>query len=191
MLYAFDLDCTLTQKETLPYLAKRLDLLEEYDKICANINNMSYEDGLIERLQLFKHEESMIVSIFIGVIPVYAGLRRFIVENRDKCCIITSNIDYYVKKLTKQFHCRVYASSWQEFKAEKRIINKAETVGKLKQKDKVCYIGDGLNDVEAMKLADFSIAAAYAHDAPTAVKEAASVAAYTEAEALAFLQGVS
>lgn len=183
MIYAFDLDSTLTKIETLPFVAKRLNCYDNYLKVCNGIKNLSYDEGLIRRFQVFESFSPDVIADALSEIPIYKGLQKFI-KTHNTSCIITSNLECYVKKLALSFNCKIYASEYQN---DITIINKRNVIEVLQEENSVCFMGDGENDVEGLKIADVAIGVAYSHKISKNVKDAADFVAYTEEEALRYL----
>jgi len=180
MIYAFDLDSTLTTVETLPFLAERLGISEKYEDIVKKTKNMPYDAALKERLSLFLPYPNEIISSYLAKIPVFTRIREFIIANAKNSYIITSNLNIFVVDIVKRFGCEVYAS--KILYDEVKIINKAEIVEKLRNRDKVAFVGDGENDAPALKIADFAFAASYAHKAASSALLAADVEVFSEEE---------
>lgn len=188
MIYAFDLDSTLTKEETLPFLAKRLNLEMEYKKISEDIKNLSYNEGLEKRFSLFKDYSANDISKLLSTIPVFEKLMDFIIKNRKKSYIVTSNLDIYAKELCDKFGCEIYSSRFID--GNMIFIDKAKIINLLKQKDQVVFTGDGANDAEALKIADFSFAASYAHKAAKEAVEAANAEMFSEEDLVERLNGL-
>jgi len=180
MIYAFDLDSTLTTVETLPFLAEKLGILEKYEDIVKKTKNLPYDAALKERLSLFLPYPNEIVSSYLADIPVFPRIREFINANSKNSYIITSNLDIFVVDIVKRFGCKVYASKF--LYDEVKIINKAEIVEKLRKIDKVAFTGDGENDAPALVAADFAFAASYAHEAAASAVFAADIEIFSDEE---------
>ncbi len=178
MIYAFDLDSTLTTVETLPFLAEKLGILEKYEDIVKKTKNLPYDAALKERLSLFLPYPNEIVSSYLADIPVFPRIREFINANSKNSYIITSNLDIFVVDIVKRFSCEVYASKF--LYDEVKIINKAKIVEKLRKIDKVAFTGDGENDSPALVAADFAFAASYAHKAAKSAINASNIEVFSE-----------
>jgi len=189
MIYAFDLDSTLTKIETLPFLAEKFDILAKYEDTVKATKNLPYEAALKERLSLFLPYSKSKISLCLAKIPIFPRIREFIIANSQNSCIITSNLDVFLVDIIFQFNCKVYASIILD--GEVKIINKAEIVEKLRKKDKVAFVGDGENDAFALKIADFSYAASYAHKAAKSAVFAADIEVFSEDELVKNLSIIS
>lgn len=188
MLYAFDLDSTLTKKETLPFLAKVLEIEAEYNQICENTAGLPYSAALEKRLAVFSSYPSKQIDDILNSIPIFLNLRNFIEEHGENSRIVTSNLDIYVGKLCQKFRCKVYSSVVQDGKIH--IIDKEQIIKTLKKKDRVCFTGDGENDANALKIADFSVAASYAKKANINAIKAAKFEAFCEEEAITYIKSL-
>lgn len=188
MIYAFDFDSTLTKVETLPFLAKELDILEEYENVVSETKNLPYEIAVKKRLALFLRYPAENISLALSKVSVFTALREFIVENSENCRIITSNLDIFLKNIGEKFNCKIYASKVLD--GEIQIIDKASIIKKLRMKDKTAFAGDGENDAPALEIADFSFAASYAKKAAASAVNAAQFEFFSESELLKMLRSL-
>lgn len=180
MIYAFDLDSTLTKCETLPYLANLLNISAQYEKVIKDTKDLPYTESLKKRLVLFQNYPAEEISRMLSNIPIFPLIQNFILSHSEDSCIITSNIDCYVEDLAKKFGCKVFAGKF--FGKEPVIIQKEEIIKELQKKDKVVFTGDGSNDAPALKMADFSFAASYAKNADKNAIVAADKEVFSELE---------
>jgi phosphoserine phosphatase len=92
----------------------------------------------------------------------------FIQENKEQCVIATGNMDCWVDKLVERIGCTAFCSTGlieNNKIAKVTKIFRKETVVQKYQKEgyEVVFIGDGNNDMEAMRLAEYSIASGLTH----------------------------
>ena len=141
--FIFDLDGTVTKEETLPIIAKHFSVEEEIEKLTK--------------------------QTVMGHIPF---VESFIRRHRENCAIATGNLSCWVAKLVERLGCEVYCSEGQiennQVVKLTDILKKESVVEKYRAEGhRVVFIGDGNNDVEAMRAADVAIASGLTH-APTA-----------------------
>ena len=112
----------------------------------------------------------MIGSVSFEVtVPLYPLVSKFIKENQSDCIIVTGNLDCWCEGLYKKIGCQCYGS---EAEVENDHIVKLENILRKEQivdqyralGETVVFIGDGNNDLEAMRHANFSIAAGLTHN---------------------------
>ena len=172
--FIFDLDGTITKQETLPLISKYFNIKEEIDTLTKETiqGNMPFIDSFIKRVGILSKLPIDEISNLLQNIELYKLIVDFIYENKENCIIARGNLECWIDKLIKKIGCKYYCSkaSVENNKIVKltEILKKEDVVAKYKLKgEKVIFIGDGNNDIEAMRLADISIASGLAHN-PTA-----------------------
>lgn len=168
--FLFDLDGTITQVETLPLIADHFNVKEKIDELTKETiaGNVPFVESFIRRVHILGHLPVNEVAELLESVQLYPLVANFIQKHQNSCCVVTGNLSCWTAPLVSKLGCTYYAS-----KAEvggNRILKlssilKKETVVKhLKENGhKVIFIGDGNNDVEAMRVADVSIASALTH----------------------------
>ena len=169
-MFLFDLDGTITKEETLPIIAKKFDLESEINELTSSTiqGNIPFIESFIQRVNILKDLPINEIDQLLKSIVLFKDIVKFIEQNNQNCAIITGNLDVWVKSLLKRINCKYYSSSAniKENNIEKisYILRKEDIVYKYqKQGYKVVVIGDGNNDLEAMRLADISIACGLIH----------------------------
>lgn len=178
--FIFDLDGTITKCETLPVIAKHFKVEEEiYDLTRATVaGQVPFIESFIRRVYILgKLPASEINSLLEGC-DTYDKVVEFIHNNTENCCIATGNLDCWIGKLSSKIGCECFCSSGQMNNDRviklTKILRKEDIVKKYQDEGhKVVFIGDGNNDVEAMRIADVSIASGITHSpAPGAISVA-------------------
>ncbi|MCK9612623.1 MAG: HAD-IB family phosphatase [Bacteroidales bacterium] len=170
MKFIFDLDGTITAQETLPVIAKKFHLEKEILNLTNETikGNIPFVESFIRRVHVLGKLSVSEISDLLSRVRLHKKVLKFINENKDNCVIATGNLDCWIDKLSSKIDCVCYNSV---AKVEKNkvvsieyILNKDEVVKKYKELgEKVVYIGDGNNDMEAMRISDISIAAGLIH----------------------------
>ena len=168
--FIFDLDGTITKKETLPLIAEYFDIKDKIEKLTKETisGTIAFAESFIKSVYVLGDLPINEVADLLANVPLYKGVVKFIKENKENCVIATGNLECWVEKLLKRIDCQYYCSAAQI--ADNKVsrmtaILKKENVVKLYQNqgEQVVFIGDGDNDVEAMRLADISIASGLTH----------------------------
>jgi HAD superfamily phosphoserine phosphatase-like hydrolase len=168
--FIFDLDGTVTTEETLPLIAKHFHIQAEIDSITKETiqGNIPFVESFIKRVQILGELPVSEISSLLGKVNLYPQLYRFIQENNTHCIIASGNLSCWVDKLIKKIGCPAFYSEAivENDKIVKltKILRKELVVEEL-QRDgyEVVYIGDGNNDLEAMRTADIAIAVGMTH----------------------------
>lgn len=185
--FIFDLDGTITSQETLPLLSSHFGVKAEMDTLTMETvkGNIPFIESFIRRVYILGTLPVNEVSALLETVPLYRELHSFIKQNPENCCIATGNLECWIYKLAKKIGCAYYASDAivKENKVAKltSILRKENIVQRFKSEGhKVVFIGDGNNDVEAMRLADVSIAVGMTHAPAKSVLAIADMVIYSE-----------
>jgi HAD superfamily phosphoserine phosphatase-like hydrolase len=168
--FIFDLDGTITAQETLPLIAKRFGVQDEIGTLTKETvqGNVPFIESFIKRVHILgKLPVSEIAELLEGV-ALHGSVAQFISENKDKCVIATGNIDCWVSRLVSRIGCQFFGSEGivKDNRVIKltKILKKEAVVEQFQQEGyKVVFVGDGNNDIEAMRMADVAIAAGLTH----------------------------
>ena len=170
MKFLFDLDGTVTSKETLPIIAEHFDCTEQISELTAKTvrGNVPFIESFIRRVNILGHYSVSETSRLLAEVPLYPQIAHFIDEHKEDCIIVTGNLTCWCDGLFKKIGCQCYGSSatCEDDKVVKltSILRKEQIVDQYKALgETVVFIGDGNNDLEAMRHANFSIATGLTH----------------------------
>lgn len=171
MKFLFDLDGTVTSAETLPIIAQHFDCVEQISELTARTiqGNVPFVESFIRRVNILGGYSVSEVSELLSKVPLYPQIARFISEHKEDCIIVTGNLTCWCDGLFKAIGCQCYGS---EAECEndhvvklKTIIRKEQIVDQYRALgETVVFIGDGNNDLEAMRHANISIATGLTHN---------------------------
>ena len=168
--FIFDLDGTITRKETLPLICKHFNIKQSIDELTEQtmMGNIPFIESFIKRVYILGKLPINEISDLLYKTPLYTQIAAFIKKNKKNCIITTGNLECWISKLADKIGCEYYCSKCEiednHVKKLTKILRKEEIVAMYKaQNEKVIFIGDGNNDVEAMRLADISIASGLTH----------------------------
>ncbi len=187
MKFIFDLDGTITAKETLPIISKHFKVNKEIDKLTEETikGNIPFIESFINRVQILGDLPVSEINELLLEIPLSEMVYRFIQENKEDCIIATGNFKGWIEKLVEKIGCQSYSSDGivedNKIKKLTNILGKEDIVNKYKALgEKVVFIGEGNNDVEAMREADISIACGLIHSPAKSVLTITDYAVYDE-----------
>lgn len=168
--FIFDLDGTVTKQETLPLISKHFKIQEEIDNLTMETikGNIPFIESFIRRVYILGKLPINEVADLLEKVELYKGILKFIQEHKEDCIVATGNLECWIEKLSKKVGCCCYCSDGEvennQVKKLTRILKKENLVERYQSEgEKVVFIGDGNNDVEAMRLADVSIASGLTH----------------------------
>jgi HAD superfamily phosphoserine phosphatase-like hydrolase len=186
MRFIFDLDGTVSAEETLPLIASCFHIEEEIAELTqATISgNIPFIESFIKRVHLLSQLPVSEINELLGHVRLYPDLLDFIQRHKQNCVIATGNLDCWVDMLLTRIGVESHTSSavvQDNLIVKIRTILRKEDIVTMYQKrgDGVVFIGDGNNDMEAMRLSNVSIASGLTH---TPANSVLSIADYLVVE---------
>lgn len=171
MKFLFDLDGTVTSEETLPIIANHFNCVEQISELTARTvqGNVPFIESFIRRVNILSHYSVSETSQLLAKVPLYPAIAKFIEEHKEDCVIVTGNLTCWCDGLFKKIGCQCYGSEAQcegdKVVKLKTILRKEQIVDQYKALgETVVFIGDGNNDLEAMRHANISIATGLTHN---------------------------
>jgi len=185
--FIFDLDGTVTKQETLPLISKHFNIQNEIDNLTMETvkGNIPFVESFIRRVYILGQLPINEVSELLEGVELYSKITDFISQHSENCIVATGNLECWIDKLTKKIGCCCYCSDGiiENNKVLKltSILKKENLVKRYQSEgEKVVFIGDGNNDVEAMRLADVSIGSGLTHMPANSVLSIANYLIFNE-----------
>lgn len=168
--FIFDLDGTISAQETLPLIASHFHIEEEIDSLTRETvaGNIPFIESFIKRVHLLSRLPVSEVRALLGGVRLFPGVLDFITNHRENCVVATGNLDCWVEELVGRIGVESHMSSASVANDHigkiTKILQKEDVVAMFKEQgETVVFIGEGNNDMEAMRLADVSIASGLVH----------------------------
>ena len=185
--FVFDLDGTITKQETLPLISGHFNIQTEINALTTETikGNIPFVESFIKRVYILGKLPISEISGLLENVTLYSHVVEFISLHKEDCIIATGNIRCWIDKLANKIGCCYYCSDAMvennEVKKLTKILKKENIVKQYQSNgEKVVFIGDGNNDVEAMRLADVSIASGLTHQPANSVLSVADYLVYNE-----------
>ncbi len=185
--FIFDLDGTITAKETLPLISEHFKVEEEIALLTKETieGNIPFVESFIRRTFILGKLPIDEVCTLLEDVPLLPKVWEFITQNREQCLIATGNLSDWVAKLVARIGCKSYCSEGiienNNLKKLTKILKKEDIVRMYQENnDFVVFVGDGNNDMEAMRLANISIASGIVHQPANSTLSIADYVVYSE-----------
>lgn len=195
-VFLFDLDSTVTKKEILPEISILINKEKEIREVTESTmkGEIPFEESFQRRVKILSQISVKKVNELVSEIPLNEEIVKFIVENRDRCYIVTGNLDIWISGLMNKLgimdHC--FCSS---------AVNDHDTVGKITSiRNKlatalsfdrpIVVVGDGDNDSEMASVADIGIGFGGVRPIAPSLLNVISYAFYDEKKCAEFLRGL-
>ena len=163
-IFLFDLDSTITKEEILPTISKKINKVEEMRKLTEATmrGEIPFKTSFLNRVEILSEVNVSEVSKIVESIPLNENIANFIRKNREKCYIVTGNLDIWIDKLMDRLEIEknhVYCSKANISKDRiSKVISVADKELIAKQfVQPLVVIGDGDNDSGMAHEADIAI----------------------------------
>jgi len=187
MKFLFDLDGTVTSQETLPIISEHFSCLEQIAELTARTvaGNVPFVESFIRRVNILGQYSVSETNDLLSRVPLYSAVADFIENHKEDCVIVTGNLTCWCAKLFHKIGCQCYGSEAEvendRVKKLKHILRKEQIVDQYKALgETVVFIGDGNNDLEAMRHANISIAAGLTHNPAQSLMSICDYVIYNE-----------
>lgn len=163
-VFLFDLDATVTKVEILPALAEQVGRAKQIAELTERTmhGELPFKSSFLMRVDMLKSIPISTVSRIVAQTPLNEKLVAFIAENRERCYIVTGNLDVWIEPLINKIglpmtHCFCSAASVENDKLLRvnSVLDKELVVQQFVQP--VVAVGDGSNDADMVRLAEVGI----------------------------------
>ena len=162
-IFLFDLDSTITKKEILPTISEKFGRLEEMRELTEATmrGDIPFKSSFLKRVDILSNIKVSDVSNIVKDIPLNENRAKFIIENKDRCYIVTGNLDIWICKLVEKLGMKNHVYCSKAF-VKDNFINSVISVADKEMITKqfvqpIVMLGDGDNDSGMAKYADIAI----------------------------------
>ena len=184
-LFAFDLDGTVTKREILPLIAGALGLYDEMVLLTRLTldGTLRFEESFRLRVQILRSVPVSRVQRIVEEVPLDPGIEDFIRANRDRCAIVTGNLDCWIAPLVRRLGCASYSSmaltEGDQLTGIRSIQNKSHAIQAMRARaGRVVAIGESTNDLPMFEEADMGVAFGGVHDPVPALVQISDYVTY-------------
>jgi len=162
-----NLDGIITSEELFILIAKYFNvqdpIIEELTKETI-LGNIPFIESIIRKITILGKLSVSKISSLLEEIELQQKLFEFIQTHSAQCVIVTENLECWCNKLIKKINCDFFCSE-SEVENDQvirliKILRKEQVVEHYQNNGyQTVFIGNGNSDLEAMRIADISIAA--------------------------------
>lgn len=193
-IFLFDLDATITKQEILPTVAKEIGIYDELKKLkeSAAHGELPFKKSLLNKVDLLKGIPVSTINAIIRDIVLNEKLLEFIRINKDRCYVVTGNLDVWIEGLLSRMGIGGNVFCSKAFVKDGYIEEVFSVVDKYAVISQMVVpfvaVGDGNNDVEMIEAAEVGIGYGGVKEIAPAVLECATHLIYNEDKLVYFLE---
>lgn len=193
-IFLFDMDSTVTRQEILPTISKKLGMFERMSSLTESTmrGEIPFKQSFLQRVELLKDIPVDEVSGLIEKIELNEQLVDFIQRYRNRCYIVTGNLDVWIDGLVKRIGMEGNIFCSKALVQENYIQDVFSIVDKNAVISQMVLpfvaVGDGNNDAEMIEAAEIGIGYGGVRNIAPAVLSCASHAVYQEKRLVEFLE---
>ncbi len=165
VLFAFDLDGTVTCEETLPALARKIGAEADMELLTRLTmeGKLAFEQSFLLRYYVLRNLPLERIHQVMDRIQLNEEILYFIREHKDSCVIVTGNLESWIKPLKQKLECPFFSSRERLregcYVPEISFVDKRAVIESFKRKGRrVIAVGDGANDIPMLEAADVAVA---------------------------------
>lgn len=193
-IFLFDLDSTVTRQEILPTIAREIGI---YEKMCSLTERtmrgeIPFKQSFMQRVGLLSDIPVSEIKRMTAEIELNDRLVDFIRANRERCYIVTGNLDIWIEDLMKKIGIEKNVFCSKALVKDDRIqdvlsiVDKNAVIGQLVLP--FVAVGDGNNDAEMIEGAEIGIGYGGVRGIAPSVLACATHAVYEEGRLVDFLE---
>lgn len=193
-IFLFDLDSTITKQEILPTISKQLGMYDKMKFLTESTMNgeLPFKQSFLQRVNLLKSIPVSHVSKLVSEIQLNMQIVEFIQKYRDRCYIVTGNLDIWIEDLMQKINMENNVFSSKALVKDNYIDSIFSIVDKNAVISQMVLpfvaIGDGNNDAEMIEHAEVGVGYGGVRNIAPAVMDCASHAIYNEKKLVEFLE---
>lgn len=162
-IFLFDMDSTITKEEVLPTIAHKINRNVEMRNLTeATVRGeIPFRTSFLRRVEILNNIPVSEVNSIVSDIPLNSHIADFIKKNKERCYVVTGNLDIWIsglmKKIGMENHC--YCSKAEVVNDRiSKIISVADKELIVKQfVQPMVVVGDGDNDSGMARVSDVAI----------------------------------
>lgn len=194
MIFLFDLDSVIVREEVLQTVSKQLGIYEQMDRVTAGIakDRLPFKQGFLQRMDVLKSISVSEVRHIVDNLPLNDRVVRFIRDNRERCYIVTENLDVWTGGLMKKIGMESHVFTSRALVKDNYLQDVISIVDKSAVASQMVLpfvaVGNGDNDSEMIEAAEVGIGYGGTKKVAVSVLNCASHAIYQEEKLVEFLQ---
>jgi phosphoserine phosphatase len=160
--FLFDLDGTITRQEILPEIARAVGLEREIAELTrvTMAGEVPFESSLRRRVDILREVPISTVREIVSQVDVDPHIAAFLREHRDRCTIVTGNLDVWIADLVADLGVDCVSSTadseGDRLLGLRHVLDKSRVAADYS--GAICMVGDGYNDLGLIAASEYGVA---------------------------------
>ena len=189
----FDMDSTITRNEVLPEISLKINKLDEMRRLTEATmrGELPFRTSFLRRVRILSDISVQEVNDIVAEIPLNTAIADFITKNRERCYVVTGNLDIWISGLMRKLGMEEHTYCSKADVADDRIskvvsvVDKELTVKQFVQP--MVAVGDGDNDAGMCRMADIGVGFGGVREIAPALLRSCDYAFYDDRRCAEFL----
>ena len=180
--FLFDLDGTITRQEILPEIARAVGLEREIAELTriTMAGSVPFESSLRRRVEILRQIPISEVRAIVAGVEIEPEIAAFLAEHRDRCTIVTGNLDVWIADLVAELGVDCISST-ADYEGDRllgvrHVLDKSEVAADYA--GAICMVGDGYNDLGLIAASEYGVAYGGVHPPAPGLMAVATHAIY-------------
>lgn len=193
-IFLFDLDSTISKKEILPTISETIGKQKEMRELTEATmrGELPFKASFLNRVKILSDVNVSTVNKMVEEIPLNDEIARFIRDNKERCYVLTGNLDIWISGLMKKIGMENHLYCSKAAVVDDKISSVISVVDKeLMAKQFVqpmVVVGDGDNDSGMAKYAEIAIGFGGVRDIAPSLLQNIDFAFYEDSRCANFLR---
>lgn len=193
-IFLFGLDAIVTKEEIFPAVSKELGVYEKMSSLTENSmrGELPSKQSFMRRASLFMDIPVWEVRKLVGKVTLNEKVAQFIKENRERCYIITENLDVWIEDVIKALNMEGNVFCSKALVKDDYILDVVSVIDKNTvvkwMRTPFVAVGSGNNEAEIIEAAEIGIGFGKVREIAPSVLTCASHVVYDEEKLVDFLE---
>lgn len=162
-IFLFDMDSTITRKEVLPEISRKINKLPEMRALTEATmrGEIPFKTSFLKRVRILSDISVKEVNEIVSDIPLNPMIADFIKQNNERCYVVTGNLDVWISGLMRKLNMENHTYCSKADVVDDRISKVVSVIDKelmVRQfVQPIVSIGDGDNDSGMAMRADIAL----------------------------------
>lgn len=193
LIFLFNLDSIVTRREIIPFIAEKCDMSDDIRELMqiSRKGEIPFKQDFIQKVDVLKQIPVSKINDIVADIELGDAIVEFIRENKERCFIVTENLDVWLRKMLSEIgmeqniFCSKAIVKDDFIQSVFSVVDKNDIINQMVVP--FVAIGNGNNDAAMIEAAEIGIGYGGVQEISSSVIACATHVVYDEAKLVDFL----